>query len=85
MIANGLFNEAKELISFKNKNSLQTVGYKEIFNFIENNYSYEETIEEIKKNTRRFAKRQITWFKKDKEITWFNPNEVAEIEKFILK
>ena len=85
MIANGLFNEAQTLINFKHNNALKTVGYTEIFDFLNHHYSYEETIEEIKKNTRRFAKRQITWFNKDKDIKWFHPNQTSEIEGFILR
>ena len=85
MIADGLINEAKKLIPFKEKNALNTVGYKELFCFLKNQMTLEKAINDIKMNTRRFAKRQITWFKKDKEIKWFDINESDEIIKFISK
>ena len=72
MITDGLIEEAKSLFIHKNKNALQTVGYKEVFDFMEGNTTKEETILNIKKNTRRFAKRQGTWFRKNKNIIWFN-------------
>ena len=59
------------------------MGYKEIFRFLNNQCSYEEAIDSVKKNTRRFAKRQLTWFRKDKEIRWFKPNQLNEIKKLI--
>lgn len=75
MIASGLLNEVKGLLKYKHLNALQTVGYKELFRYLENEISLEFAIEEIKKNTRRFAKRQLTWYRKDNEITWFDFTE----------
>ena len=72
MIKNGLLEEAKELYKHKGLNALQTVGYRELFSFFDKTISKEFAIEEIKKNTRRFAKRQLTWFRKDKTIHWFD-------------
>jgi tRNA dimethylallyltransferase len=72
MIENGLLNEAKALHQYKNLNALQTVGYRELFSYFEGTFTKEFAISEIKKNTRRFAKRQGTWFKKDKNISWFD-------------
>jgi len=72
MIANGLLEEAKSLFPFKHLNALQTVGYKELFAHFEGKATLAEAISEIKKNTRRFAKRQLTWFKKDPQIKWFH-------------
>ena len=72
MVANGLLEEAKLLEVHKHLNALQTVGYKELFEFFVGNSSKEFAIEEIKKNTRRFAKRQLTWFRRDKDILWFD-------------
>jgi tRNA dimethylallyltransferase len=72
MIEAGLIDEAKSLLPHKERNALQTVGYRELFEYFEGKISKEEAISEIKKNTRRFAKRQNTWFKKNEEIHWFN-------------
>ena len=79
MINEGLLDEVKELYKHKNLNSLNTVGYKEIFDFLDNKTSFEQAIENIKTNTRRYAKRQLTWFKRDEEIKWFHPTEKNEI------
>lgn len=86
MIENGLMEEAQKLHPYKNKNALQTVGYRELFDYFDGLVSKEEAIEEIKKNTRRFAKRQLTWYRKNPDINWFdyntNPSEIlAFIEK----
>ena len=83
MIEDGLLEEVKSLLYFKDKNALQTVGYRELFDFYNHNCSLEEAISNIKKNTRRLAKRQLTWFKRDKDITWFNTNQNKEINRFI--
>ena len=72
MIADGLIQEAEKLHQYKHLNALQTVGYRELFAYFEGNTTKEEAIEEIKKNTRRFAKRQLTWFRKDSDILWFD-------------
>ncbi|MGB0879007.1 MAG: tRNA (adenosine(37)-N6)-dimethylallyltransferase MiaA [Polaribacter sp.] len=72
MIENGLLEEAKKLHQHKKLNALQTVGYRELFSFFDGNFTKEVAISEIKKNTRRFAKRQLTWFRKDTEILWFD-------------
>ncbi|UMB54557.1 tRNA (adenosine(37)-N6)-dimethylallyltransferase MiaA [Lutibacter sp. A64] len=80
MMENGLLDEVKKLHTYKNLNALQTVGYKELFEYLDGKYSLEFAIEEIKKNTRRFAKRQVTWNKKDASINWFDfKTETSEI------
>ena len=80
MMTEGLLAEAKKLFPHKNLNALQTVGYRELFQYFEGEVSLEFAIEEIKKNTRRFAKRQLTWFKRNENIKWFdyrtNPIEI---------
>ncbi|SDB43354.1 tRNA dimethylallyltransferase [Flavobacteriaceae bacterium MAR_2010_188] len=78
MIADGLVEEVKELYQFKDYNALNTVGYKEIFRFLDKEYSLEEAVSEVKKNTRRFAKRQLTWFKKNNRIKWYDYQVNAE-------
>ena len=83
MLENGLLEEVESLLPFQNKNALQTVGYKEIFSFYNNECTLEQAIANIKQNTRRFAKRQLTWFRKDKDIKWFEPYQIKEINKFI--
>ncbi len=78
MMENGLLEEAKNLYPNKNLNALKTVGYRELFEYFNDNFTKEFTIGEIKKNTRRFAKRQGTWFRKDKDIIWFDFKEDVE-------
>ncbi len=72
MLEEGLLIEAQDMMPYKHLNALQTVGYKELFSFFEGECSFEAAIEAIKMNTRRFAKRQFTWFQKDKRIKWFD-------------
>lgn len=72
MIDNGLLEEAKNMLSFKNLNALQTVGYKELFKYFEGDWTLDFAVSEIKKNTRRFAKRQLTWFLRNKNTIWVN-------------
>ncbi len=83
MINAGLLKEVKSLINHKEKNALQTVGYKELFDYFEGKTNIDTAIELIKQNTRRYAKRQLTWFRKDHEINWFKPNQKEEIISFI--
>ena len=78
MLKNGLLEEARNLLKHKDLNALQTVGYRELFTYFEGNFSLDFAIAEIKKNTRRFAKRQGTWFKKDSEIQWFDYQDKVE-------
>lgn len=84
MIKNGLLEEAKQLYEFKDLNALNTVGYKEMFAYLDNQMSYNEAVDKIKTNTRRYAKRQLTWFKKDKEFNWFHPDEIDQVGEYIL-
>lgn len=83
MLANGLLGEVKELYQYKDLNALQTVGYSELFDFLDNEYSWEEAVRLLKRNSRRYAKRQLTWFRKDDEITWFHPENENEITAYI--
>lgn len=83
MMDKGLLEEARNLYPLKELNALNTVGYKELFSYFDSSISLEKVIELIKRNTRRFAKRQITWFQRDSEITWFNPKEENKILEFV--
>jgi len=83
MIKKGLIEEVESLKKHRNKNALQTVGYKEIFEYFDGKHTLEEAIDKIKQNTRRFAKRQITWNNRDKDITYFSPSKINDIINFI--
>jgi tRNA dimethylallyltransferase len=72
MIKKGLIEEVKNLQPYRRLNALQTVGYKELFNYLDGKYSLDTAVEEIKKNTRRYAKRQLTWFRRNKKIHWLD-------------
>lgn len=85
MMREGLLFEARELLPLRKLNALQTVGYKELFEHIDGNCTLEEAVEEIKKNTRHYAKRQITWFKKDPDFRWIKPDTTCEEIDFFLK
>jgi len=83
MMQNGLENEARELYPYKHLNSLNTVGYRELFQYFDGDISREKAIELIKRNSRRYARKQLSWFRKDKEITWFSPDNSKEVIKFV--
>lgn len=83
MIAQGLFEEARQLYDQRELNALQTVGYTEIFGYLEGKYDKEEAVRLLKRNSRRYAKRQLTWFKKDSEIKWFSLDEEVEIWQYL--
>lgn len=83
MLQNGLWQEAQKLFPLRHLNALQTVGYKEIFDCLENHYDQHEAIRLLKRNSRRYAKRQLTWFGADKEITWFGNEDFEKIIDWI--
>lgn len=87
MIKKGLVNEVRSLIKSKDKNALNTIGYTEIFKYLKKDFSYESAIEKIKTNTRRYAKRQLTWFNSNKSIKWYKDeydlNEIIKLIKSI--
>jgi tRNA dimethylallyltransferase len=83
MTETGLEDEAKQLYEFRNLNALNSVGYREFFDFFDGKISREKAIELIKRNSRRYAKRQLTWWGKDKDIKWFHPDNVQEIIAYI--
>jgi len=83
MIIDGLFEEAIQFKDHQHLNALQTVGYKEIFAYLNDEYDKEEAIRLLKRNSRRYAKRQLTWFKKDPAIKWFKPDDMDGITKYL--
>jgi len=83
MIQQGLFEEADQLRSYKDLNALQTVGYREIFEYLDGQYDKDEAVRLLKRNSRRYAKRQLTWFKRDEEVMWFKSDQVQEIINII--
>ena len=85
MVKSGLFEEAEKLYPFKDLNALQTVGYREIFEFMEGRIDRSEAIRLIQQNTRHYAKRQLTWFRKNESIQWFRPDQQSEIKSYIQK
>ncbi len=83
MIQNGLVDEARNLTSYRHANALNTLGYKELFNYFDGIWNLDEAIERIKGNTRRYARKQLTWFKRDATMRWFHPNDVELIKNYI--
>ena len=79
MMADGLLDEARQLYPLKGLNALNTVGYKELFDYFDGRWSLEEAVERIKGNTRRYARKQLTWFKKDERIRWYHPDDQNKI------
>ena len=84
MVEHGLEEEARNLLPYRHLNSLNTVGYKEMFKAIDGEWSMEEAVERIKGNTRRYARKQLTWYKKDNDIVWFDAAETDNIFKYLV-
>ena len=83
MFDNGLVNEVESLIEFRELTSLKTIGYTEFFDYFDHKYSLDEAIAKFKQHSRNYAKRQMTWLRRDKEIVWFQANEIQKMEEFI--
>lgn len=83
MIEQGLVDEVKQFIRLRNHNSLNTVGYKEIFKYLDGEWTLPFAIEKIKQNTRIYSRKQVTWYRKDEDIAWFHPNETEKIIAYI--
>lgn len=83
MIKEGLFEEAQGLYQHRHRQGLQTVGYQEIFDFMDDKFDREEAVRLLKRNSRRYAKRQLTWFKRDPDVHWFSPKEPEAILEFV--
>jgi tRNA dimethylallyltransferase len=82
MMDAGLQEEARSVYPYKHLNSLNTVGYKELFAFFDGNCTLDEAVDLIKRNSRKYARKQLTWFRRDNEITWFEPEQIQEIIAF---
>lgn len=83
MMEDGLLDEVKSLISKRNTNALNTVGYKELFDYLDGRWSLDEAVERIKGNTRRYARKQLTWYKRDADMRWFHPDNIEEILNYL--
>ena len=83
MMEQGLLHEAESLYDQRQLNALNTVGYKEMFDYIDGRWSLDEAVERMKGNTRRYARKQLTWFKRDEEVRWFHPDQIDKILNYI--
>lgn len=83
MMEAGLLEEAKSVYPFRNLNSLNTVGYKELFSYMDGNCTLEEAVDLIQRNSRKYARKQLTWFRRDQQIEWFEPEQIQEIISYV--
>lgn len=83
MMADGLLDEVKGLVEKRHTNALNTVGYKELFDYLDGRWPLEEAVERIKGNTRRYARKQLTWYKRDEDMRWFHPDNIQDILNYI--
>ena len=83
MMEDGLLDEVKELVDKRQTNALNTVGYKELFGYLDGRWPLDEAVERIKGNTRRYARKQLTWFKRDENMRWFHPDDIQDILNYI--
>lgn len=83
MMADGLLDEVKAILPYRTVNALNTVGYKELFNYLDGIWDLEEAVERIKGNTRRYARKQLTWFKRDTQMRWFHPDDQELMMNYI--
>ena len=83
MVEEGLETEARSMYPKRHLNALQTVGYRELFEYFDGNCTFEEAVELVKRNSRRYAKRQLTWFRRDENTAWFHPNDLEAILEYI--
>ncbi|KAA6341384.1 tRNA dimethylallyltransferase [termite gut metagenome] len=83
MMREGLLEEAKAVYPYRHLNALNTVGYKELFNYFDGEWDLTFAIEKIKQNSRIYSRKQMSWFKRDKEIKWFHPDEEEQIMEYL--
>ncbi len=79
MLQQGLLDEVTRLVPFRHHQALQTVGYTELFGYLNGQYNFDEAVRLLKRNSRRYAKRQLTWFTRDEDITWFHPEQINQV------
>ena len=84
MVEKGLLEEARRVLPFRQCNSLNTVGYKELFNYFDGEWDLDFALEKIRRNSRVYSRKQVTWFKKYEQVKWFNPDHIEEIKEYIL-
>ncbi len=84
MMADGLLEEARSVYPYRHLNSLNTVGYKEMFNYLDSEWTLDFAVEKIKQNSRIYSRKQMTWFRRDKDIAWFHPDQQTEILNYII-
>ena len=85
MMKEGLLEEVKSMLPYRTENALNTVGYKELFNYFDGVWNLDEAVERIKGNTRRYARKQLTWFKRDEQMRWFHPDNQESIMNYIFQ
>lgn len=83
MLRDGLLEEVRQLLAYRKSQALQTVGYREMFRYLDKELSWDEALSLLQRNTRRYAKRQITWFKREPELKWFHPNEHSALHHYL--
>ena len=83
MVERGLLEEAKRVLPFRGCNSLNTVGYKELFNYFDGEWKLDFALEKIRRNSRVYSRKQVTWFKKDEQVKWFHPEHIEEIKAYV--
>lgn len=83
MMEQGLVEEARRVLPYRNEKALNTIGYKEMFRYFDNEITLEEAVRQIQSNSREYARKQLTWYKKDESMTWFHPNQEKEITDYI--
>ena len=83
MMENGLLEEVKGLLEYRDMNALKTVGYRELFDYLDGKQTLPEALRLIKRNSRHYARRQLTWFNRDPDISWFRPDQTGEIISFV--
>ena len=83
MMEQGLVEEAKSLLPYRNEKALNTIGYKEMFRYFDNEITLEEAVRQIQSNSREYARKQLTWYKKDESVKWFHPNQEKDIKDYI--